>query len=62
MRHTFILAIAALVAAILAIWGATTILATPHGRADVMPASTSLGVMQMMKSAKDLPQEQYDAH
>ena len=62
MRHTFFLAIAALVAAILAIWGATTILATPHGRTDVVPASTSLGVMQMMKDAKDLPEQQFDAH
>jgi hypothetical protein len=62
MRHTIILATAALVAAILAIWGATTILATPQGRADVMPASTSLGVIQMMQNAKGLSQEQYDAH
>jgi hypothetical protein len=61
MRHTIILATAALVAAILAIWGATTILATPD-RGPAASASTSLGVMHMMKNARDLPQEQYDAY
>ena len=61
MRQTIILA--ALAAAILAIWGATTIVANPQKSThDEHATTTSLGVMQMMKDAKGLPEQQYDAH
>lgn len=60
MRQTIILA--ALAAAILALWGGTTIVANPQKAASEGYATTSIGVMQMMKDAKGLPEQQYDAY
>jgi hypothetical protein len=47
----------ALVVAIVAVWGANS----PR-KATVAPASTSVDVMQMMKNAKNLPDQSFDAH
>jgi hypothetical protein len=62
MRHTIILATAAIVAAILALWGATAIVANPQEGAKPAPAGASVDVMQMMRNAKNLPEQQFDAH
>ena len=62
MRKMMILTTAALIAAIPVIWGATAILAKPQKGASAAPAATSIDVMQMMKSAKGLPDQQFDAH
>ena len=62
MRKMMILTTAALITAIPAIWGATAILAKPRNGADAAPAGTSIDVMGMMKNAKDLPDQQFDAH
>jgi hypothetical protein len=62
MRQTVIVAATALVTAIVAIWGTTIITAHSTKHADVAPASTPIGVMQMMKDAKKLPEEKFDAH
>jgi hypothetical protein len=64
MRKIMIIVTAAMIAAIPAIWGATAILAKPHKAtaAAPAPAATSIGVMEMMKNAKELPEQQFDAH
>ena len=62
MRQTAIIATAALVIAIVAILGVTVINAKSPRQAITAPASASIDVMQMMKDAKDLPEQQYDAH
>ena len=59
MRQTVIAT--ALVIAIVAIWGATVITANSP-RTGTVPASTSVDVMQMMKDAKNLPDQRFDAH
>ena len=58
MRLTFIAT--ALVVAIIAILGATV--ANSPRKATVAPASTSIEVMQLMKEAKNLPDQAFDAH
>lgn len=62
MRQTSIVATAAVVIAIVAILGVTVINANSPSQATTAPASASIDVMQMMKDAKHLPQQQYDAH
>lgn len=52
----------ALITATVAILGATVIKANSPRPVTATPASTSIDVMQMMKAAKDLPTEQFDAH
>jgi hypothetical protein len=62
MHRISIPASIALVAAIIAISGATVIIAHSSRQPGVAQASTSIDVMQMMRNAKDLPEQQYDAH
>jgi hypothetical protein len=63
MRKTIILATGALVIAVVAVWGSTVITANhPQKTAPAEPASTSKGVMELMRNAKDLPVQQFDAH
>jgi hypothetical protein len=59
MRRNLTLASIALVAAILAIWGTTGIVATSPKEAS---AASSIDVMQMMRDAKNLPEQQFDAN
>ena len=59
MRRTLTFASIALVAAILAIWGTTGIVATSPKKAS---ADSSIDVMQMMRNAKNLPEQQFDAN
>jgi len=59
MRRTLTFASITLVAAILAIWGTTGIVATSPKKASV---DSSIDVMQMMSNAKGLPEEKFDAH
>jgi hypothetical protein len=61
MRRTIILATTTAVIAIVAGWGAT-IVAHSSKRSQPVAASTSLDVMKMMKDAKNLPEERFDAH
>jgi hypothetical protein len=58
MRQTVIAT--ALVVAIVAILGATV--ANSPRKATVAGAGTSIDVMQMMKDAKNLPDQAFDAH
>ena len=62
MRQTVIVAATtALVTAIVASWGTTVIIGyTEHPEAAT--ASTSIDVMKMMRDAKGLPEEKFDAH
>jgi hypothetical protein len=62
MRQTQIITAAALIAAVVAILGVTVINAKSSKHTTVVPASSSINVMQMMKDAKDLPTQQFDAH
>jgi hypothetical protein len=59
MRRTLTLASIALVSAILAIWGTTGIVATSPTK---VSAASSIDVMQMMRDAKNLPEQQFDAN
>jgi hypothetical protein len=52
----------ALVTAIVAIWGATVIFAHTAKNPNAALASSSIDVMQMMKDAKNLPEEKFDTH
>lgn len=48
--------------AVVAIAGATVMDANSLRPATTTQVSVSIDVMQMMKNAKNLPEEQYDAH
>jgi hypothetical protein len=62
MRQNHIAIATALITIIVAILGVTVINATSLRHATVAPASSSIDVMQMMRKAKNLPEERYDAH
>ena len=62
MRQNHIIISTALITIIVAILGVTVINATSLKHASVAPASSSIDLMRMMKNAKDLPEERYDAH
>lgn len=63
MRRAIIVAItAALVTAIVASWGTTVITGHSPKNSGAAMASKPIDVMQMMKDAKDLPEEKYDAY
>jgi hypothetical protein len=55
-------AVLVLIAIAIAIFGVTVINAKPSKPAATVPASNSIDVMRMMIDAKDLPNQQYDAH
>ena len=63
MRQTVIVsATTALVTAIVAIWGTTVIIANNEKHSEAATASTSIDVMKMMRDARGLPEEKFDAH
>jgi hypothetical protein len=62
MRQTVIAsATTALVTAIVAIWGTAVVIGHTEKHSEAM-ASTSIDVMKMMRDAKGLPEERFDAH
>jgi hypothetical protein len=62
MRQTQIATASALVLAVLTIVGVTVINAKSSKQTMTTPASSSIDVMRMMRDAKELPNEQFDAH
>ena len=62
MRLTPILTAAVLIIAVAASFGVAVINANSARKSTIAPASSSIDVMQLMKEAKNLPQEQFDAH
>jgi hypothetical protein len=62
MRQTAIAAGTALIAAIVAMWGASLATTQSPRTEGLAPAPASVDVMQMMKDAKHLPAQQYSAH
>ena len=63
MRQTVIVAAAtALVTAVVGTWGTTIIIANTEKHHEAATASTSIDVLKMMRDAKGLPQEKFDAH
>ena len=54
-------ATSAFVTAIVSIWGTAVIVAHTEKRPEPV-ASTSIDVMKMMRDAKGLPDEKFDAH
>jgi hypothetical protein len=65
MRQTIVVVTTtALVTAIVASWGTATIIAHSPKNPGAATAATSksIDVMQLMKDAKNLPEERYDAH
>ena len=61
MRQTALITATALVT-IAAIWGLIVINANSSLHSASAPASVSIDVIQMMKEAQNLPEQQYDAH
>jgi hypothetical protein len=61
MRQTALITATALVTAIAAIGGLVVINANSSLHSTTSPASVSIDVMQMMKEAQNLPEQQYDA-
>ena len=59
MRRTLTFASIAIFAAMLAIWGTTGNVSTSPKQAS---ADSSIDVMQLMRDAKGLPEEKFDAH
>ena len=62
MRHIQLVTAAALITGFVAVVGVTVINAKSARQVTAAPASTSVSVMQMMKDAKNLPEERFDAH
>jgi hypothetical protein len=62
MRQSVIVATTAFAAVIIAILGATVITANAPKTATAAPASPPISVMQMMRDAKNLPDQQFDAY
>ncbi len=62
MRQTQIATASALVLAVLTIVGVTVINAKSSKQVVAAPTSSSVDVMRMMRDAKDLPREQFDAY
>ena len=60
MRTALVTTIAA--AILTALWSAHLLTAKPPGVKQLTATSSSIDVMQMMKDAKNLSQEAYDAH
>jgi hypothetical protein len=61
MRQTFVVAATALMIAVaIAIGGNTVAKLSPQSSSST--ASNSISVMQLMKNAKNLPEERFDAH
>jgi len=62
MRQTIIAsAITAFVTAVVTSWGTAAIIAQTEKRPEAL-ASSSIDVMKMMRDAKGLPEESFDAH
>jgi len=62
MRQPLIVAsIVALVTASAAVWGTSIVAHAPKNQEAASMAS-SIGIMQMMKGSKNLPEETFDAH
>ena len=62
MRQTAIIAGTALMTAVIAVWATTVIIAQSPKNPATINVATSIGVMEMMRNAKHLPQEKFDAH
>ena len=60
MRQAIIISTTALLSALVALWVPTAIIANPQ-KPTVASAAGLVGVMQMMKDARDLPDQRYDA-
>jgi hypothetical protein len=61
MRRIFIVTAAVWVAVIVALFGATAMIAKVPQRAEAATAPSSIDIMQMTRDAKGLPVEQFDA-
>jgi hypothetical protein len=61
MRQIFIVTAAVWVAVIVALFGASAMIAKVPQRAEAAVAPSSIDIMQMTKDAKGLPVEQFDA-
>jgi hypothetical protein len=62
MRQVSILAVVVWVAVIVALFGATAMIAHVPQRAEAAVASSSIDITAMTRNAKNLPVEQYDAN
>ena len=61
MRQIFIVTAAVWVAVIVALFGATAMIAKVPQQAEAAAAPSSIDIMQMTRDAKGLPIEQFDA-
>jgi hypothetical protein len=60
MRQAIIISTTALLSALAALWLPTVIIANPQ-KPTVASVAGLVGVMQIMKDARDLPDQRYDA-
>ena len=59
MRKSVVIAATGMIASFIAVWSFYA--ATTTAPAKAMASTTSLGILQMMRDAKDLPAGRYDA-
>jgi len=63
MRPNLIVTVSMVVLVVAVIWGLTTIIVAPNPQdADAAPVSPSIDAMKMMKDARNLPIERFDAY
>jgi len=62
MRLTLVVTLSTVVLAAVAIWGLTIIIAPNLKDANAAPVSASIDPTQIMKDARNLPVERFDAH
>ena len=63
MRPNLIVTVSMVVLVVAVIWGLTTIIVALNPQdADAAPVSPSIDAMQMMKDARNLPIERFDAY
>jgi len=62
MRLTLVVTLSTVVLAAVAIWGLTIIIAPNLKDANAAPVSASIDPAQIMKDARILPVERFDAH
>ena len=62
MRQPLIVAsIVALVTAVAAIWGSSMVAHAPKNQ-EAASVASSIGIMELMKGSRNLPEETFDAH
>jgi hypothetical protein len=63
MRPALVVAVGTVTLAVAAAWALTTIVIAPHPQGvNAAPTSASIDTVPLMKNARNLPVQQFDAH